>query len=166
MRHTDVSRRYRGFTLIELVTVLVILGILATTVAPMMFAQTPFDARGYADELAGAIQYAQSVAVETGCEVQFRVAASGTASPGYSAWQPATTASCGTGGAWSTPVQRNDGSGTSLSNTMPTDITVSPSVQFAFDVHGRISGAGPASIRVNNAFTVAVDPVSGYVTVQ
>lgn len=164
----DRSRRLQGFTLIEVITVLVILGILGAAVMPSMFNQQPFEARGYADELAAAIQYAQSVAVVTNCEVRFTISATGSASPGYSALQPSTTARCPTGGAWTVPVRRNDG--TALSDLMPADITATPSVQFVFDPYGRISGAAPASVTVkdNNSLQlmVAVDPFSGYVTVQ
>lgn len=53
----------RGFTLVELVVVIVILGILAVVVAPRFFDRATFDARGFSDELAQTVRFAQKLAV-------------------------------------------------------------------------------------------------------
>lgn len=53
----------RGFTLIELTVVIIVLGILAVAVAPRFFDRATFDARGFSDELAQTVRFAQKLAV-------------------------------------------------------------------------------------------------------
>ena len=67
--------RDRGFTLVELIAVIVIMGILALAAAPRFFAPNPFAQRAYSDELRAAIAYAQKHAIASGCDVRIRVLA-------------------------------------------------------------------------------------------
>ena len=53
----------RGFTLMELVVTIVILGILAVVVLPRVFDRKEFDARAFLDETAAALRYAQKAAI-------------------------------------------------------------------------------------------------------
>ncbi|HEX4943229.1 MAG TPA: GspH/FimT family pseudopilin [Usitatibacteraceae bacterium] len=55
-------QRNRGFTLIELVVVLVLVGILAVFVAPR-FDTAVFSTRGFADQVGAALRFAQKTAV-------------------------------------------------------------------------------------------------------
>jgi MSHA pilin protein MshC len=57
------SPHEHGFTLVELVVTLVILGILAAFIAPRLMARTEFDARGFFDTTAAVLRYAQKSAV-------------------------------------------------------------------------------------------------------
>lgn len=59
-----------GFTLVELVTVIVLLGILSVYVAPRVFDLGIFKERGFFDETQSALRYAQKLAVASGCKVQ------------------------------------------------------------------------------------------------
>lgn len=53
----------RGFTLVELVTTIVVVGILAVAALPRMFDQNVFEARGFFDETKSLLRYAQKTAV-------------------------------------------------------------------------------------------------------
>lgn len=57
------SKSQSGFTLIELVTVMVLIGILSVFVAPRMFDMAAFNARGLQDETLSFLRYAQKTAI-------------------------------------------------------------------------------------------------------
>ncbi|SDA74272.1 MSHA pilin protein MshC [Janthinobacterium sp. 344] len=68
--HTDTAppvrprrRGARGFTVIELVAVLVIAGLLATFAAARFFQRDSFDARSFRDQVATIVRYGQKLAV-------------------------------------------------------------------------------------------------------
>lgn len=125
----------RGFTLVELVTSLVILGLLAAYAAPRLIDQQPFRARGYADELAQALRHAREVAVATECPVQVNVTATR-----YSLLQRSMIAGKCTG-AWTVTVKGTDGS--PIDGSTPADVVVTPIVSFEFDSQGRPSSVVP-----------------------
>ncbi len=52
-----------GFTLIELIMVMVIVGILAVFVAPRFFDANVFKSRGFADQVQATLRYAQKEAI-------------------------------------------------------------------------------------------------------
>lgn len=53
----------RGFTLIELIMVVVMLGVLAVVAAPRIFNNTDFNARGFHEETLALLRYAQKTAI-------------------------------------------------------------------------------------------------------
>jgi MSHA pilin protein MshC len=65
----DTSRNH-GFTIIELVAVLIIVGILAAFTLPHFVGTSAFDARGAYDNLASALRYAQKEAIASNCPVK------------------------------------------------------------------------------------------------
>ena len=64
-----------GFTMPELVMVLVITAILAAVAGPRFFTQSEFDERGFYDQVTAAARFAQKYAVTSGLPVRFTVAA-------------------------------------------------------------------------------------------
>lgn len=56
-------RNQHGFTLVELVMAMVIIGILAAVVAPRFFDSNVFQSRGFADQVQASLRYAQKVAI-------------------------------------------------------------------------------------------------------
>lgn len=151
--------RRHGYTVVELVVVIVVLAIVAMMAGPRFFGTRVFSERGYADELASAIRYAQKVAVASGCTVRLSITLAG-----YNAMQqPAAGNGCDASStAWTTPVLRTDGS--PLSGSPPADANVSAAATFVFDNRGAvISGATNLIV---GSYTLVLDAASGFVEVQ
>lgn len=146
-----------GYTLVELVLVLAILGILAAFAAPRFFSQQPFDERAYADALAGALRATQKAAIASGCPARLEIDSSG-----YRARLPAASGNgCNASDtSWSVPVPLPDGS--TISGT--SRATVSPSsTAIVFSASGMLPlGAPPLVV---GPWTITVDPTTGYVAV-
>ena len=149
-----------GFTLIELIMVIIMLGILSVFAAPRIFSTGEFYARGFHDETLAFLRYAQKSAIaqrRTVCvafnstSASLRIASS------------AATASCDT--ALRGP--RGDSPGT-ISAKAGTAYSATPA-DFGFDGLGQpVNGAGMLvglqTIQVDNAAnTITVEAVTGYV---
>jgi MSHA pilin protein MshC len=152
----------RGYTLIELIAVIVVIGILSAVIGPRFFSNTQFSERGYADELAAALHITQSTAVNSGCAASLNITASG-----YLAQQRGLSAGalppCATSGAWATPIRRADGS--ALSGSKPIAVVYSPTTRITFDAQGHVIGAPPPALTIGG-FTLTLDAYSGLVNVQ
>ncbi|MEM7563335.1 MAG: type II secretion system protein [Pseudomonadota bacterium] len=69
------TRRNSGFSLVELVTVILLLGILSVFALGTLVEQDDFEARGYFDDTVTAVRFAQKFAISSGCDVRVVVAA-------------------------------------------------------------------------------------------
>ena len=155
--HQHFRQDNRGFTLVELVVVIVILGILGAVAVPRFFSDRTFLERGYYDELATALKYAQKLAVASGCPVRVEIQAGG-----YEARQQAPTSGrCNPADStWSTGVVLADGQ--LLSGTSPMGVSASPAVTMVFDALGRTDLASDQNITVG-PFALTVRAESGFV---
>ena len=63
MRHSIRLANENGFTMIELIVVMIIVGIMAVTVIPRMSLLGGFSARGYADQIEAYLRFAQKSAL-------------------------------------------------------------------------------------------------------
>jgi MSHA pilin protein MshC len=152
----NMQRRQTGFTLVELVTSIVIIGILAAAIGPKFIGNQTFSERGYADEVAAALRYAQAVAVASGCGVQVTLNAND-----YDASQP-NVGPPACNGAWNKAIQRVDG--LTLKGAAPNGVTLLPATQVVFDDKGRIVNGKPPAITVG-AFALNIQADSGLVSV-
>jgi MSHA pilin protein MshC len=148
-----------GYTLIELVTVITLIAILAAVAGPRFFDTAVFRARGYADELAGAIRYSQKIAIATGCSVLFSATTSG-----YQATQQTASGNhCdSTATSWPTIVVNSDGQ--QVLGTVPSGVTTA-AFSLTFGADGLLSSGGGVSIAVGSRQLV-ISQVSGYAEVQ
>ena len=66
-------RRPAGFTLVELITVMIVVGVLAAVAMPRFFDSKGFDAVAYTDQIKALMRYGQKIAIAQGRNVFVRV---------------------------------------------------------------------------------------------
>jgi MSHA pilin protein MshC len=155
--HINSGARAGGFTLIELVTILVIAGVLAAIGGPHFFSQAVFTQRGFADELAGAFRLAQKVAVASDCPTQITL----TASTYVVKQQLVSNNTCKAGDTtWTTSVVTLDGA--TLAGSAPSGSSISPTGVYVFGGAGVLTSSPATSISVG-VNTITIDATTGYV---
>ena len=149
-----------GFTLMELVTAIVLLGILSIFAAPRIFNSGIFNARGFHDETLAFIRYAQKAAIaqrRTVC-LTFNVNSVTLAVASKAATTSCDIALRGPNGESPGKISAREGAGYQI---LPTD--------FNFDGLGQpVNAAGTLeptqTIQVNNAANmITIETVTGYV---
>jgi MSHA pilin protein MshC len=145
--------KMRGFTLVELIMVIVITGILAAVVGPRFFDRQVFDDRLFYEESLAAVRYGQKLAVASGCRTQASLS-----SAGYRLRQ---AANCNAG-TYTLEVIGPDGASTFANLQVPNGVTVTPTnFPVIFDSEGRpLGGAASAVI---GSFTISVAGETGMV---
>ena len=152
--HRGSFPRARGFTIVELIMMMIIVGILAAVAAPRFFNASDFQSRGFADQVQATLRYAQKEAI-----AQHRFVCVSFTSNSITLTIN-TTATC------------PGGNLVSLSGSTTTSITANPaSITFAalpavfyFDALGKPSFAANQTITVNNApDSIVVEAETGYV---
>jgi MSHA pilin protein MshC len=163
--------RPRGFTLIELIMVIVILGVLAVFAAPRLFNTADFNARGFYDETLSLLRYAQKSAIAQRRTVCVVFTATSTVTNVTLTMAPAApTAAVSTPGCGGSAVAMAGPTGSAAVVTAKSDVTFdTPPTNFNFDGLGQpISNAGALmatqTIQVTNAAkAIRVEGSTGYV---
>jgi MSHA pilin protein MshC len=150
----------KGFTMVEMVMVIVIIGIMGAVAAPRFFGTSVFQSRGYADQIKATLRYAQKTA---SAQSHFVCVTFSTSSVtlSYDATAPGgahATATC-PGSSMTSPSGQ-----TPYVVTAPGGITLSGGTSFYFDTMGKPSFATTQRIVVSgHAAPVTVEAETGYV---
>lgn len=141
----------RGFTLVELILVMVIAGILAAVAVPRMIDRTGFDTRGFADQLAATVRFAQKLAIAQRTDVFVSL----TANDATLCYDPAC-ASLAPGPGGEKPYTVSAPGGVAIA---------SPVAVLGFDAGGRPDIAAQLAIQVNGAgaHQILIEWETGYV---
>lgn len=157
----------KGFSLVELVVTLVIIGVIVSVAAPRLFTRAPFQASAVSQEVASALRYAQKTAIASRCRVQASINRNVTDSGGtqhvvYALHYLDCVAS---------PPQRVQrpqpkGGNSDYVETDAQGVSLTGSAQIVFDGQGVPQGlASPATIQIGGK-QLTIEPGSGLVHVQ
>ena len=148
-----------GFSLIELIVVIVLMAILIGIAAPRFFGSGDFEAPAFAQELASAARYAQKLAVVSGCPVNLTVTGAS-----YALTQPQATAPPCTGALTMTLPVTHPATGGSFSGTAPTGVAIGGTLgTVQFSAAGVPDAAASYTV---GELAVTIGANSGYVEVQ
>ena len=141
-----------GFTMVELITIILILGVISVTAIPRFFERSTFDSRGFYDQVISTLRYAQKAAIAKHRFVCVNIAANNVALR-YGA--DSACAVAGISGTLNIPP------GTPSINA-PNGVTVT-AINFSFDSLGRPNPNTKKSIAVSGSGTITVEAETGYV---
>lgn len=143
----------RGFTLIELIIVIVILGLISVYALPRFFDLQRFDDRGFYTEILNATRYAQQHAVATNCDIQVTLTTN--------SFKLERRQNTNCTGSFNAAVLSPVRYGSAFANTN-TSVAVSPATSFTFNA------LGVASVGIDTPITVGgntfcVNAITGYI---
>ena len=155
--------KYPGFTLIELIMVILVLAVVSVFAASRFGDRTAFDEIGFFEESLSTVRYAQKLAMASGCDIRVTFNASGLS---LRQWIDAGNNSCdfASAGAVLTAVQRPGGG--NFTSTAPAGISVS-NTDFFFDQIGipRTIGGGLIAAETTTTIggrTLSIAPNTGF----
>ena len=160
------NHRTEGFTLIELVAVMVLIGILALYIMPRFRALDTFSGRGYFDQLIQATRYARRLADTSNCAVRVHIQADSfsLAQPSQSPlndWATCTNPPASTD--WTKTPITLPGTTTSTYQA-PAGVTIGSATDIVFLPSGATTGPGVTVAVGSNSFVV--NQATGYVQRQ
>lgn len=148
----------QGFSIVELVVVIVVAALLAVFAVPRFFDSEVFDERAWHDEIAAAVRLARVVALSSGCPVRVTLDASA-----YALHQQAAVGGHCDGGDASWPVAVTLVDGQTAAGSAPVGVALAPALTFIVDAVGRTDLAGDTTVAINTRALI-IHAGSGYVS--
>jgi MSHA pilin protein MshC len=155
-------RRHSGFTMIELIMTLVIVGVMAVVALPRLDMLRGFDEAGYRDKVRATLEYARKSAVAQRRNVRVTLAGNNLTltidnditEGGAAATYPRALA---------LPVPDRACGGATNQICAPSGITLSGTATLSFTALGAPSTAGTYTVTGGSAHTITVEAETGYV---
>jgi MSHA pilin protein MshC len=145
--------RRRGFTLVELIVAIILVGLLAAVAAPRFLSKSAFESRGFFDQAQATVRYAQKLAVAQRRSIFVCVSAS--------VISVSATSGC------PTTLLDPSGTGAQLKATAPAGVSLSGTAGVNFDGLGKPNAGATITITstVPNdpARRVVIEAETGYV---
>ena len=169
-----------GFTMVELITVMVLIGILSAFAAPRFFERSGFDARSFTDSALFMLRYGQKVAIAQNRPVYVRIDAGKSLALCFVPYL--SDGSCSSGNQVLPPALNNSGSSTTLAlcsnvttwycEALPTGLTYTSSLNipttspasygfFYFDGQGMPFASSNISPTPTSTFTLFLIRITG-----
>lgn len=149
---SDLSKAQAGFTMVELIVTMVIIGIMAIAIVPRMGSLRNFDEIGFRDQVKAALEYARKSAVAARRHVQITIVG-GTITVGRASALPETNPT--------TYTNLQLPGINSHTFAVPSGVTIAPDTTLVFDPLGRPSAG--ATLAISGAGTISVEAETGYV---
>ena len=156
------NKRISGFSLIELITVIVLLGILSVFALGRLSTPDQFEVKGFFDDTVNATRFAQKLAVSTGCDVQVNMT-----SAGYQLRRSSTCTANDYGTATGVVVDNPANRSNSYQN-LTTGFSVSPATSIVFNARGVLDSGNNVTYTVSgggSTFSFTVFGQTGLVNV-
>ena len=162
------TKNQQGFTLFELILVIVVIGMISAIAAPRLSDTSLFNEMGYSDGYHSALRYAQKVSMSSNCDTLVNIDSAGYSISQWSQCIPKAPLNHQS----PTTVIRHPAHPQPLQRTPPTGVTINGNQRFYFDKDGvphnpvDDSILSTALVTSLNNKQIIVEAKTGYIHVQ
>ncbi len=113
------KQRRKGFTVVELTTIIIVVGILGVMAGPRFFSTSTYQSQYFYNDVLSTLRYAQKLAISTGCRIQANMTSTSIT---------LTKAASCTSGTFTLAIRDPALGSSTYVKTAPGSVTLSPSV--------------------------------------